>query len=360
MELVITIIAFIILFGVLIFVHELGHFIVAKRNGIKVEEFAFGLPLLPRLLAIKRGETTYSVYPVPLGGFVRMLGEDGESTSKRSFARKSAGVRARVLLAGVAMNFLLGYVLLTVGFLLQMPPLVLCAKDYPGATFQNTVTVASVADGPAKQAGMQPGDQITAIAGQSIECQRDVSANLAKYPGQPTSVSLIRGGQPVSVTVTPAPSGQAGAGKIGIAPQDSYQQLRYPWYAAPLYAAMETAAISVATLLAIGGVFAQLLTTATVPDGISGPVGIARLTGEVVGMGLVVIVRFVAIISISLAVFNLLPIPALDGGRLLFVIIEKMRGGRPVTARLENAIHAGGFAFLIAFILVITYFDLTR
>lgn len=361
MELIITILAFLAIFGVLIFVHEFGHFIVAKRNGIKVEEFAFGLPLLPRIFAKRRGETTYSVYPVPLGGFVRMLGEDGESKSKRSFAAKPRGVRARVLVAGVAMNALLAFLLLTVGFLFKMDPIALCASDYPNATYRNQVTLAAVAEkGPAADAGLKPGDVVTSIDGQTVDCQAEVPKLLGERAGQATVMGVRREAVEERVTVTPKPKGEAGAGKIGVAPQDNYTELDYPAWEAPYLAAIESVAITGATVTAIGDVFANLITRATVPDGVAGPVGIAKLTGEVITLGPIVILRFVAIISLSLAIFNLLPIPALDGGRLLFVGIEALRGGRPVTPRIENAIHGIGFALLIGFILVITYFDLTR
>ncbi len=361
MGIVITIVAFVLIFGLLIFVHELGHFLVARRNGIRVEEFGFGLPLLPRIFAVRRGETLYSVYPVPLGGFVKMLGEDGKSQAKRSFAAKPAGVRARVLVAGVAMNALLAYLLLTTGFLFKMPPIALCAGDIPNATFDNRVTVAAVSAGsPAARAGLKTGDVITRIGGTSINCNLQVPRTLQQSPGQAVSLAITRDGQPRTVTVTPASRGSALAGKIGVAPTDNFQKLDYPLWEAPVIAGAELVAITGATVTAITDVFVKLFTTASIPVGVAGPVGIAKLTGAAVALGPLVVLRLVAIISLSLAIFNLLPIPALDGGRLLFVGVEVLRRGRAVSAQTENAIHAAGFFALIAFILVITYFDLTR
>lgn len=361
MEILLTIVAFILIFGLLIFVHELGHFWVARRNGIKVEEFAFGLPLLPKIGSYKRGETTYSIYPVPLGGFVRMLGEDGHSRSPRSFARAARGVRAKVLVAGVAMNFLLALVLLTIGFFFRMQPVALCASDYPNATFQNNVTLVSVSkDGSAAAAGIKQGDVLRQVEGQAVPCQIAVPRLLQARAGQSTTLNLERDGNPLSVTVTPKPKGDPAAGRIGVAPKDNYVALSYPRWEAPYLASIESVAIVKATVVAIGGVFVDLLTKASVPEGVAGPVGIAKLTGDIIGLGPIVVLRFIAIISLSLAVFNLLPIPALDGGRLLFVGIEALRGGRPVTPQLENTIHGVGFALLIALIIVITYFDLTR
>lgn len=361
MELIITIVAFLLIFGLLIFVHELGHFWIARRNGIKVEEFAFGLPLLPAIYKKTRGETTYSIYPVPLGGFVRMLGEDGSSKSSRSFAAKSAGVRAKVLVAGVTMNLLLAYGLLTLGFFFNMQPVALCAKDYAGARFENKVSIAAVSkEGPAQAAGLKAGDEISRINGEAVNCQREVPQKLRRHPGQAVTIDITRDGLPQQLTVTPGAKGTATAGKVGIAPTDRYSRLDYPVWGAPYYAAIETVAITKETVAALGGIFLNLFTNATVPEGVTGPVGIAKLTGDVVALGGVIIIRFVAILSLSLAIFNLLPIPALDGGRLLFVGIEKLRGGRPITPRIENAIHAGGFALLILFIAIITYFDITR
>lgn len=360
MEILVTIIAFILIFGLLIFVHELGHFVVAKRNGVKVEEFAFGLPLLPKIFGIKRGETEYSIYPVPLGGFVKMLGEDGASKSSRSFAAKSTGVRARILIAGVAMNFLLALALLTVGFLFKMPPLVLCASDYPNASFENKISITAVTNlGPAKDAGIQAGDVIKKIDGTPVACSKRVPETLSAAAGTPVALELERDGVSRDVTVTPKPKGDAAAGQIGIAPRDEYKNLDYPWWEAPYLALIESLALITATVGAILHVFATLFTQANVPVGVSGPVGIAKLTGYFVEQGALAMLRFVALLSLSLAVFNLLPIPALDGGRLLFVIIERLRG-KPVSAKTEQAIHTTGFFLLIAFILVITYFDLTR
>jgi regulator of sigma E protease len=360
-DLLVTIVAFIAIFGLLIFVHEFGHFIVAKRNGIKVEEFAFGLPLLPAIFRTKRGETEYAIYPVPLGGFVRMLGEDGHSRSKRSFAAKPRTVRAKVLFAGVAMNILLALVLLTIGFLFKMSPIALCASDYPATTFTNDVTLVAVSDsGPAKAAGLEAGDVVKTIDGQTVSCFTQVPQRLKAKAGQPVSIGIIRGGDAQEIAVTPRGPGEPGSGTIGVAPQDHYTHLDYPWYIAPYLAVIESGAVVAQNLGAIGQVFTQIFTQGSVPEGVSGPVGIAKLTGQVVDLGALMVLRFIAIISLSLAVFNLLPIPALDGGRLLFVGIEALRGGKPVTPKIENAIHAAGFTLLILLILFITYFDIVR
>jgi regulator of sigma E protease len=360
METLITIVAFLLIIGVLVLVHEFGHFWVAKRNGIKVEEFAFGLPLLPKIWSKQVGETTYSVYPVPIGGFVRMLGEDGKSKSRRSFAAKSAGIRAKVLVAGVGMNVLLALLLLTVGFLFKMQPVALCASDYPNATYQNDVRIALVASGsPAEQAGLKKGDVIKSIAGERTDCSQAVPGLTGGRAGKPTVFEITRAGTPRTIAVTPGTSGTY-AGKVGIAPEDHYQDLDYPWWEAPYLALLETVAIINATIAAVAGLFTTLLTHASVPAGVSGPVGIAKLTGSILSLGGVVILRFIAVISLSLAVFNLIPIPALDGGRLLFVGIEKLRRGKPVPARVEQHIHTAGFVFLIGLILFITYFDIMR
>ncbi|MSU76097.1 RIP metalloprotease RseP [Patescibacteria group bacterium] len=360
MSIVITIVGFLLIFGLLIFVHEFGHFIVARRNGIKVEEFGFGLPLLPKIFSVRKGETLYTIYPVPLGGFVKMLGEDGKSKSKRSFASQSMGVRARVLVAGVTMNLLLAYILLTIGFLFNMQPIALCPSDIPNAKYQNTVSIAAVSDGgAASKAGLKTGDTITKIGSTSINCNTQVPHILQQSPGQAVTMDIKRDGQAQSVSVTPAASG-ASKGRIGIAPKDNYTELSYPKWEAPIIAGMETVAISAATLTAIVDVFAKLFSSGSVPQGVAGPVGIAKLTGDAIALGSLVVLRFIAIISLSLAIFNLLPIPALDGGRLLFVGIEALRGGKPISQKTEQAIHAAGFFLLLALIVVITYFDLTR
>ncbi|MDP4000114.1 MAG: site-2 protease family protein [bacterium] len=360
MDILVTILAFLLIIGALVFVHELGHFWVARRNGIKVEEFAFGLPLLPRIYSKRRGETTYSIYPVPIGGFVRMLGEDGKSKSKRSFAAQTAGVRAKVLVAGVAMNALVAYLLLTAGFLGGMQPLALCASDYPNATYRNDIRIAAVApDSPASRAGLKRGDVVQTVAGERIGCSKEIPRLTAAHAGEPTAFGIVRSGTPQTLIAAPGTSG-AFAGKVGIAPEDRYSELDYPKWEAPYIALLETVAIISATLTAVVGLFATVLTQGSVPAGISGPVGIAKVTGDIIGLGGVVLLRFVAVISLSLAIFNLLPIPALDGGRLLFVGIEKLRRGKPVPAHIEQYFHLAGFVFLIGLILFITYFDIIR
>ncbi|HEY8109075.1 MAG TPA: M50 family metallopeptidase [Patescibacteria group bacterium] len=360
METLITIVAFLLIIGALVLVHEFGHFWVARRNGIKVEEFAFGLPLLPRIWSTKRGETTYSIYPVPIGGFVRMLGEDGESKSKRSFAAKPAGVRAKVLVAGVAMNALTAYLLLTAGFLGGMQPLALCASDYPNASYQNDVRIAAVAkDSPAAHSGLKQGDILRTIGGEKVDCSQEVPQLTSDRAGEPTAFGITREGKELTLTATPGDSGTF-KGKAGIAPEDQYQDLQYPWWEAPYIALIETVAIVSATFTAIFGLFASILTQGSVPAGVAGPVGIAKLTGGILDLGAVVLLRFVAVISLSLAVFNLIPIPALDGGRLLFIGIEKLRRGKQIPAQVEQYFHMVGFALLIGLILFITYFDIIR
>lgn len=351
-----TLIVFLLIFGLLVFAHELGHFVMAKRAGVKVEEFGFGFP--PRIVGWRRGETTYSLNWIPLGGFVKIKGESGEERSDpRSFAAKSVVARALVLLAGVVMNFVLGAALLTVGFMVGLPKV---AEDLPSAARvrdAELLVFQVLAGSPAERAGLKAGDAILRVADVAVATLPEFRSAI-QTAGPRAEVSYRRGDTTDTVAVFPEILPQTGEPGIGVG-VGATGIVSYPWYLAPFYGTLEAARYTREVVLALGELLGGLLFTGRVTVPLSGPVGIAVATGEAARLGFVYLLQFTALLSINLGVINVLPIPALDGGRLLFLGIEGIRK-RPVSPRIEGLFIRIGFLLLMLLVLFVTYKDLLR
>jgi regulator of sigma E protease len=341
----ITLVSFLGILVVLILAHEVGHFVTAKASGVKVEEFGIGFP--PRLASVKLGETRYSLNVVPLGGFVKMAGEEDPDVPG-SFASKSIGARLLVLSAGSLMNFLLPLLLFSVAFMV------------PQDVVSGQVLVEEVApDSPAARAGIVPGDVILSVNGKPVysvgDLQRFVQLNLGR------EISLGVRHKDLStedVQIIPRWRPPEGQGAIGVAVRTLSPTVisqHYPfWQAIPMgvVECIET------FVLFKNGIISMFVGTA--PAVVTGPVGIAQLTGEVAKAGLSPLLEFAAFLSINLGIINILPLPALDGGRFAFVLLEWVRRGKRVPARVEGFIHMVGFALLIAFVVAVTYGDIIR
>jgi len=341
-----TILVFLLVLSLLVFVHELGHFVVAKSTGIKVEEFGFGYP--PRLLTLaRRGDTEYTINAIPFGGFVRMLGEE-DPTHPESFAAKGKLVRAGTLLAGPVMNVVLAFLLLIgvglVGF------------DIP----LGSVAIIEVApDSPAAGAGLQEGDIILSIDTLTVRNTYDLSRNTRTRLGKDVTLSIKRNEDTLSVSLSPRQEWPVGEGPMGVTIQTvdivGTDKLRYSlWEAIPI-GARATGDM----FLAIFSGVARMIRGDIAPD-LTGPVGIAAATGEIAKSGLVYLIQFAAFLSVNLAIFNLIPFPALDGGRLAFIALEALRGGKRVTPEKEGLIHLIGLAILIGLMLIVSYNDVVR
>lgn len=540
-----TIGAFVIVFSILVLAHEFGHFIAAKRSGIKVEEFGFGLP--PRLWGKRKGETLYSINAIPFGGFVRMLGEEATvkgKLNKRSYSAQSKRTQVKVLVAGVFMNFLLAWVLISFGFMVGMQPLIasddifvavdngtvsldegaviklissgsvaekfgfktgdkliafndepinsdakaLNALEAPGgvykvlrdgtsveieARWEATVTGGSGSDSDAFgvfgvlyhdfisfprvriyevaqdslafKSGLRDSDTLIAINGKGIYSLNDYDAAIENLTGSASyvvsrngqraemivesasskkvivsnvvqdrpafSVGLKEGDIVVSVNDTQINSAQqmieyvasnSGKtlmflidrrgesiyyeikpedGKIGVylselsvssGPKDvtvysvdqfssvlNIKNEQYPIYSAPWYGLTETWRLTKLTGSLFGDLVSQIASTGEVPETVTGPVGIAQLSGTFASQGIIPFIRFIALLSISLAVLNILPFPALDGGKLLFIVIEFV-SGRKIPQKWENLVHLLGYLVIIGLVLMITYKDVLR
>ncbi|MBM3157024.1 MAG: PDZ domain-containing protein [Chloroflexi bacterium] len=345
MSVFITLILFLLILGVLVFAHEMGHFVAARMGKIKVEEFGFGFP--PRIFGVKRGETIYSLNWVPLGGFCKMLGEEDPS-KEGSFASKKAWVRLGVLFAGPFMNAVLPIVLLTVAFMV------------PRQVVVGDVLIDEVAaDSPAAVAGIETGDIILSINDHEIQNIGDVIYDIHLNMGEELTFVLKKADDSIkAVTVIPRWNPPEGEGAVGIA-----LAIENTSEVSRSYAFWEAVPKSISS---IGETFVLMrneirswFVQKKAPQ-VTGPVGIFQLTGEVSEAGPSYLIQFAAFLSINLAIVNLLPLPALDGGRIVFILIEVARRGKRVSPRTEGLIHMVGFAMLIGLILVISYFDILR
>ena len=357
-----TVIIFIVVLSVLIFVHELGHFVMAKRAGMKVEEFGFGFP--PRLAGFRRGETVYSLNWIPFGGFVKIYGEDGEDRNEsRSFSSKSFGSRLKVILAGVVMNFLLATLLLMGGNILGLrigifdDATALVAQD-------KKIQIISVAgDSPAEGAGLRVLDELVgfSLSGQAITAVADpegVQKFVLAHPGQTIRVHVRRGSQELIKTVQLRENPPAGQGPLGIS-MALTGVVSYPWYESVWRGVRDAVNLTVNTVIGYGMLLKDLFMNGELPADVAGPIGIATLTGQAARVGFNYLLQFIAMISVNLAVLNAVPFPALDGGRALMLIIEKIKGS-PLNRRVERAINTLGFLALLLLMAFITVRDIGK
>lgn len=352
-----TLVVFILILGLLVFVHEFGHFISARKNGVNVEEFGFGFP--PRIFGIKRGETIYSINWIPLGGFVKIKGESGEfKEDPDSFAHKKIWQRALILASGVLMNFVLAAVLLSFGFMIGLPQVVDGENHFAKVRDTKIQIVQVLKNTPAEGADLRVGDTILAIDGRRVQNISEFQGYLNSKVDSPVAFIIERDGTTVEKEIEPIILKETGKGGIGIGLLKS-GIVSYPWYFAFWKGVESTALFTREILIAFYELIKNLIITQKVAVDLSGPVGIAVLTGQVARMGFIYLLQFTALLSINLAVINFIPFPALDGGRLLFLAIEKIRG-KPVSRKIENLIHNIGFVLLMVLVLLVTYRDVVR
>jgi len=338
--------------AVLVTVHEFGHFLAARFFGVAVEEFGIGLP--PRIVGRMWKGTLWSLNAIPLGGFARMKDENTSGAAPDSFQTKPAYARAIILIAGIVFNFIFAAILFAIIFAV-----------YGAPSNKEIVSIGAVVAGtPAQAAGWQAGDQFVRIGGQPIATQQDLSDAIKADAGRPVPVELRRGGQIVTTTITPRTPDQTptGQGSTGITVSAQSVAVREPVWRAIPDGFHETGR-------GIGATYSGLanLVRGQQPGGVSnltGPVGIAQVVGEVVQQATipvwVVLFNLTAFISINLGILNLLPIPALDGGRLLFVVIEWVRRGKRVPPEREGMVHLIGMAVLLTIFVLVAFLDIQR
>lgn len=414
-----TVIAFIVVFGSLVFFHELGHFIFAKRAGILVREFAIGMG--PKIFGMMKGETLYTLRLLPIGGYVRMAGEDTDSVElqpgfrvglilnrdnvaekiylnqsvqnpnvlfmevekadlekglwiegydeddqfarinvartatlvengtetmiapfDRQFNSKTVGQRAMAIFAGPLFNFILAFVVFA--FIAIMA----------GVPTYEPVIYDVVEDGPAAAAGMEAGDYVKAINGQPVEDWRDLSGTVQDKPGEELTLIVERDGQNIELTMTPDTLEESGKeyGQIGVMYQSPVEKN-------PLKAIVFGVTQTYDYTILILGLLGDLITGQFTIDALSGPVGIYKTTETVAKDGIYNLMNWAAVLSINLGIMNLLPLPALDGGRLLFFGIEALRG-KPVDRQKEGMVHFVGIVLLMILMVVVTWNDIQR
>ncbi|MBN2096207.1 site-2 protease family protein [Candidatus Peregrinibacteria bacterium] len=365
---IVAILAFIIIFSILVLVHEWGHFTMARRAGIKVEEFGIGMPPRAKTLFKDKKGTVYSLNWVPFGGFVRLFGEDSVDPKilkdKKSFASKSIAQRTSVIVAGVFMNFVLAWVLITIGFMVGMKPFLVTQEDVQRGIesgiveAQTILYVHEVEEGmPLSATGLRAGDYILSVNGVEVTENMDLSQVIK--PNALATILYIRNSLEKTLEVRADE-----AGKVGMTiSTENYvrevKEVRYPFYQAPVKAVQEIGRLSVLTVKMIGTVVVSVVARFKVPEGVAGPVGIAKLTHTFTQQGFMALVQFTALLSISLGVINIMPFPALDGGRFLFIIFEVITRRR-ANAKMEAVVHTVGFALLMLLILFITWNDIVN
>ena len=391
-----TLVVFLAILAVLVISHEFGHFIAARKSGMKVYEFGFGFP--PRLIGIQfikdangksklrfigrkktseamprteppsgsgtgveeedasGGGTIYSLNLIPLGGFVRIKGEEGQETGPDSFVSKPAWQKAITLAAGVTMNIILAWVLLSIGFGIGIPQPVEDAR--PGMTVKDrNVQIVQVMSGkPADLAGLKPGDIFLAV-GELVNPElKAMQDYMDAHKNETINLKIKRGDEIFDKTITTFVYEDTGHGGLGVAIVDA-GLVSYPWHKAIWYGFLATGAYLKEILVSFYLLFKGLFSGAAVGEALSGPVGIAVLTGQVAKMGFAYLLNFTALLSLNLAIINILPIPALDGGRLLFLAISKIIR-RPLSQKYEQLAHTLGFVALMILVVLVTIKDL--
>ena len=333
----VTLLLMVILFVFLIFPHELGHFIAAKAFGVQVNEFAFGMG--PKLVSKQGKETLYSIRAVPFGGFCAMEGEDTEESNDnpRAFNNKKWWQKIIILLAGAAMNVFIAFVALSI-------------VAGVGGVITNTLNSVTE-NGPAYEAGIMAGDKIIEIEGHSTESWAQVINALDQElrDGSDIAVTVDRKGEIKTFNVKPVRNDD-GTYRVGI---EAYVDHN------PLLAIKNGAALTKDLTKALFSTFKDMFKSGEVMEQVSGPIGIVQVVNETSSMGWLYFVYLVAVISLNLAVFNLLPFPALDGGRIIFVIIRLITG-KAITDSIESKVHAVGMVLLIAFAIFIAGNDIIK
>lgn len=367
-----TIIVFVLVLSLLVFVHELGHFVMARKFGVKAEEFGMGLP--PRMFGLQKlsgkwrlvwgnreikadEPMIYSLNWIPVGGFVKIKGENGELASDSdSFGHKPIWQRTIILASGVIMNLILCIGLLSIGFMIGMPT---AAGDANGGKYisEPKVQITEVLAGyPAAGADIKVGDVIVKINDVQIKTGADLKSYLETKENQSVRVSLLRGQETLEKAVTIIKKDEITG--LGVAIVD-VGTVRYPIHLAIKEGFLVTWYWLVAIFMAVVSLFKQLFGGPSAGLDFAGPVGIAVMTGQAAKLGYIYVLQFAAMLSLNLAIINILPFPALDGGRILFLALEKIRG-KAVDSKLENTMHNTGFILLMILIVAITYRDLAR
>lgn len=369
-----AIIIFAVILSLIVFVHELGHFLVARFFGVRTEEFGLGLP--PRIIGIVKNDegkwevvkgktkkqfknTILSLNWIPVGGFVSIKGENGDSKEDPdSFGSQPIWQRILIISAGVIMNIILAFAILSFGYMVGLPSV---AEDLPESArvSERQIQIFTVLEGsPADSAGIEAGDIVASINGQPFENTGQLQDFIKAHENEELTISINRQGAELAKTVTPVNLEETGEKGVGVGLAD-IGIISYPVHIAVVRGAESTVYLTKAIIVAFYDLFKNLIIRQEVAVDLSGPVGIAVMTGKFARMGFAYILQFAALLTVNLAVINFLPFPALDGGRVLFLVIEKIRR-KPIPQKIEAMIHNTGFLLLLALLALVTFRDLAR
>ncbi len=369
-----TLIAFFAVLSILVLVHEAGHFCTARRFGVKVDEFGLGLP--PRIIGFYRDEagkikkvgmgqidtkkTIWSLNWIPLGGFVKIKGEDGDGPKDSdSFVSQKVWKRIVIVSAGVFMNFVLAAFLLTLSLTFGSPQMIDNNLPKLAKVSNEKVNIVEVLSGsPADKAGIKVGDSVVSIDQKEFPKIEDIQVYMNDKVGQTVSVKILREDEEMNLEISPIVLGETKKGGIGVA-LVKIGYVSYPWYISWWYGLGETFKTIVGVLYGFWAMLKNLIVQRQMIGEVYGPVGIAGMVGDAARMGFLYIVQFTAILSILIAVINFLPFPALDGGRVFFLLIEGIRR-KPVNQKFEAAMHNIGFALLMILVVIVTFRDIAR
>ncbi len=348
---------FVVIFSLLflIVLHELGHFLFAKKYGVRVDEFGIGIP--PRIFGKKIGETLYSFNMLPLGGFVKLYGEDKEEEGERSFSQKPIYQRALIIFAGVAAFFIISAVIFSAVSFIGVRSVV---SDDIGPEWRNEqimiVEVSSLS--PAEEAGIVRGDILNKINDEKVSLMSEVTSSLLEKKGEEVQISVLRGEEEIIFSLVPRIEYAEGEGAVGVGMVRTAER-KFPLHMAPIQGVMMTGEMSLAVVSGFYTMISSFITRTPLPPGmeVGGPVKIVEMGASSLERGFVDYLYFIGVISVSLAVLNILPIPALDGGRLLFLGVEKIKGGA-ISRKLEQGLNTVFFLILITLMIFITFKDI--
>lgn len=353
-----TTIIFIIVLAVLIFVHELGHFLIARACGIRVDEFALGFG--PKIFSFKKGETRYALNLIPFGGYVKIFGENPNDDSingpdkARSFVHKPKWKQISVLVAGVVFNFIFAWIVIVAAFVAGVPSSTESYPEYADRMSNEHIAITYVeTQSPAEKAGLKAGDELLGFS--SIE---EIQQKVNESGENGVTFSYIRNGEESSATVIAEEGIVEGKYAVGIA-MDKVATLRLPIHLALYEGGRFTLHMMKMITIGLGDLITGIFDGTSKLSSVTGPVGIAGMVGDAAQLGFTYLMMFTAMISINLGILNLVPFPALDGGRVLFVIIEAIIR-RPIKPVVANTINTVGFFLLILLMIVVTYRDIAK
>jgi len=362
-----SIIIFLIVLAILVLVHEFGHFITAKKSGIKVEEFGLGFPPKAFGYKPKGSETEYTLNWIPFGGFVKIFGEDPDKESisgkdsSRSLINKPKYIQILVLSAGVLFNIIFAWILISLGFISGLPTSITPEQEEYARDI-SLLIITVVPNTPAEEAGLLAGDSILFVSTETLAIKNptaeEVQGLISGSGGNKISVLIERIDVEETFILSPVEGIVADNYAVGIS-MDRVGLLKLPFFKAIWEGFLLTIGLLGAIVMALFNLVAGAFTGTSNLSQISGPVGIVSIVGDAANLGFIYLISFTAFISLNLAVINLIPFPALDGGRILFVLIEGIKGS-PISPKIQNGLNQFGFALLIILMLVVTYNDIIK